>query len=84
MRPGIGGPCPPSPRPAIVNDFAYNKFRPAAYGLQAGVGAKAIVTLPPPADAYETRAGAEVRVTDVNGKTFAVTCRRPDQPFGWR
>ncbi len=56
---------------AIVNDFAYNKFRPAAYGLQAGVGTKAIVTLPPPADAYETRAGAEVRVTDVNGKTFA-------------
>ena len=54
---------------AIVNDFAYNRFKPAAYGLEAGVGAKAIVTLPPPADAYETRAGAEVRVTDVNGRT---------------
>ncbi len=55
---------------AIVNDFAYNRFKPAAYGLEAGVGAKAIVTLPPPADADATRAGAEVRVTDVNGKTF--------------
>jgi thiosulfate dehydrogenase (quinone) len=58
---------------AIANDFAYNRFKPAPYGLEAGVGAKAVVTLPPTADANATRAGAEVRITDVDGKTFART-----------
>ncbi len=59
------------PPTAIANDFAYNRFKPAAYGLEAGVGARAVVTLPPPADADAARAGAEVRITDVDGKTFA-------------
>ena len=59
------------PRTAIANAFAYNRVKPAAYGLEAGVGAKAVVTLPPPANADATRAGAEVRITDVDGKTFA-------------
>ena len=56
---------------AIANDFAYNRFKPAPYGLEARVGAKAVVTLPPPASADATRVGAEVRITDVDGKTFA-------------
>jgi thiosulfate dehydrogenase [quinone] large subunit len=56
---------------AIANDFAYNRFEAAPYGLEAGVGARAIVTLPPPANADATRGGAEVRITDVNGKRFA-------------
>lgn len=55
---------------AIANDFAYNRVKPAAYGLEAGVGAKAMVTLPPPADAHATGAGVKVRITDVSGKTF--------------
>jgi len=56
---------------AIANDFAYNRFKPAPYGLEAGVGAKAVVTLPPPANTHATRAGVELRITDVDGKTFA-------------
>jgi hypothetical protein len=58
---------------AIANEFAYNRFKPAPYGLEAGVGARAVVTLPPPADADAARAGAELRITDVAGKTFAVS-----------
>ena len=34
------------PASAIINDFPYNRFKPGAYGLEAGMGAKAIVTLP--------------------------------------
>jgi thiosulfate dehydrogenase [quinone] large subunit len=56
---------------AIANDFAYNRFKPAPFGLEAGVGARAVVTLPPPANADATRAGKEIRITDVDGKTFA-------------
>jgi hypothetical protein len=33
--------------------------------------ARAIVTLPPPADAAAATAGARLRVTDVDGKIFA-------------
>ena len=55
---------------AIVNAFPYNRFRPGAYGLEAGMGAKAIVTLPPPASAISPMSGARLRVTDVDGRTF--------------
>jgi uncharacterized membrane protein YphA (DoxX/SURF4 family) len=56
---------------AIANEFAYNRVKPATYGLEARVGARAVVTLPPPANAETIRAGAAVRITDVDGKTFA-------------
>ena len=56
---------------AIANAFAYNRVKPAPYGLEAGVGARAVVTLPPPANADATESGAAVRITDVDGKTFA-------------
>ena len=52
---------------AIANAFAHNRFKPAAFGLEAGVGARAVVTLPPPANADAARAGAELRITDVDG-----------------
>ncbi len=61
---------------AIANAFAYNRVKPAPYGLEAGVGAKAVVTLPPPANADATESGAELRITDVDGKTFASTLSR--------
>ena len=59
------------PASAIVNDFPYNRFKPGAYGLEAGMGAKAIVTLPQAASATSPTSGAQLRVTDVDGKTFA-------------
>jgi thiosulfate dehydrogenase (quinone) len=63
---------------AIANEFAYNMVKPAPYGLEAGVGARAVITLPPPANADATKAGAEVRITDVDGETFACNLPRPD------
>ena len=59
------------PASAIVNDFPYNRFKPGPYGLEAGMGAKAIVTLPPPGNAIPPTSGARLRVTDVDGRTFA-------------
>jgi thiosulfate dehydrogenase [quinone] large subunit len=56
---------------AIANDFPYNKFKPAPFGLEAGMGARAIVTLPPPADAAATGAGARLQIIDVDGKSFS-------------
>jgi thiosulfate dehydrogenase (quinone) len=58
------------PASAIVNDFPYNRFRPGPYGLEAGMGAKALVTLPQAASATSPTPGAQLRVTDVDGKTF--------------
>ena len=58
------------PASAIVNHFAYNQFKPGPYGLKAGMGAAAVVSLPPPANAAMLRSGAQLRVTDVDGKTF--------------
>jgi hypothetical protein len=56
---------------AIANAFAYNRVEPARYGLEAQVGAKAVVTLPPAARTDVTPAGATLRITDVDGNTFA-------------
>jgi hypothetical protein len=58
------------PASAIVNDFPYNRFKPGPYGLEAGMGAKAVVTLPQAASATSPTPGAQLRVTDVDGKTF--------------
>jgi uncharacterized membrane protein YphA (DoxX/SURF4 family) len=61
------------PASAIVNDFRYNRFKPGHFGLEAGMGASADVTLPLPADAAAPPSGAQLRVTDVDGKTFATS-----------
>ena len=58
------------PASAIVNAFPYDKVKSGPYGLEAGMGASAIVTLPPPANAIPPMSGARLRVTDVDGKTF--------------
>ncbi len=58
------------PASAIVNDYAYNKFKAGPYGLVAEMGAAATVTLPPPPDGHPTAAAATLRLTDVNGHSF--------------
>ena len=58
------------PAAMIRNDFAYNKFRTGPYGLLAGMGAMATITLPPPADAHPPAGPATLKVTDVNGRSF--------------
>jgi thiosulfate dehydrogenase (quinone) len=63
------------PASAIANAFAYNRFTPGPYGLEARMGAAAVVTLPPPANAAPLVSGAQLRVTDVDGKTFAASLK---------
>jgi thiosulfate dehydrogenase [quinone] large subunit len=57
------------PETAIGNDFAYNKFAPAPYGLAAEVGAMATITLPARDGATPANA-ARLRLTTVSGTAF--------------
>lgn len=59
------------PASAIVNDFDYNKFKAGPYGLAAGMGAMATITLPPVPGVSGPDKPALVRLTDVNGRTFS-------------
>jgi hypothetical protein len=60
------------PKDAIHNDFAYNIFKPGPYGIVAGMGASATITLPPPPNAQALSKGEPtLRVTDVNGHSFS-------------
>ena len=56
---------------AIVNDFPYNRVKAGAFGLEAGMGAKATVALPPPPGGLPAAAGEILRVIDIDGKTFS-------------
>jgi thiosulfate dehydrogenase [quinone] large subunit len=58
------------PSTAIVNEFAYNTFKAGPFGLDAEMGAKATVTLPPASGAGPAPPGSLLRITDVDGKTF--------------
>lgn len=58
------------PRTAFANDYAYNKFSPGPFGIQASMGAAATVTLPPPTSRVTSRARS-IRLTDVDGRTFS-------------
>ena len=62
-------------RAAIHNDFAYNRFKVGPYGLSAGMGAMATVTLPPAAGAADAARAIALRVTDVNGRQFTGKAR---------
>lgn len=56
------------------NDYKYNIFKPAIYGFQAEMGAKATITLPPPdmltADEDAMRDSLSIVLQDAKGKTF--------------
>lgn len=58
------------PDSALRNDFAYNRFRTGPYGLVAGMGAMATVTLPPVPQARPPGAAPTLRLTDVTGRSF--------------
>jgi uncharacterized membrane protein YphA (DoxX/SURF4 family) len=60
------------PRTAFMNDYAYNKFAPGPFGIRAPMGAAATMTLPPPASGATPQARF-IRLTDVDGRTFATT-----------
>lgn len=60
------------PNTDFANDYAYNKFAPGRFGIQAKMGAAATVTLPAPASAG-TAGARYIRLTDVDGRTFSAT-----------
>src|SRR5258706_3447585 len=60
------------PKSDFANDYAYNKFGPGPFGIKAPMGAAATVTLPVPASAG-IAAVKSIRLTDVDGATFAAT-----------
>jgi thiosulfate dehydrogenase (quinone) len=57
------------PKSAFANDYAYNEFGPGPFGLRAGMGAAATITLPAPTAGSETGA-AYLQLTDVDGQKF--------------
>ena len=61
------------PKDAIANDFAYNKFATAPYGLVAKMGAMATLTLPGQESADASRV---LRLTTVSGNSFEAPVRQ--------
>jgi thiosulfate dehydrogenase (quinone) len=57
------------PQSAIVNEYAYNTFKPALLGLAAGMGARARITLPSVQGEIVT-AGSEVEVQTIDDRLF--------------
>lgn len=55
---------PPS---AIVNDYAYNKFKTGVLGLAAGMGARAFITLPPP-EQGSLGSGVKIELQSIDNK----------------
>jgi thiosulfate dehydrogenase [quinone] large subunit len=66
------------PATAIVNDFAYNRFKPGPFGLTAQMGAEATVTLPATRAAAADNA-ATLRLSTVNGHVFTLALLHPRQ-----
>jgi uncharacterized membrane protein YphA (DoxX/SURF4 family) len=65
------------PTSAIANEFAYNRFAPGPFGLQAEMGAMATITLPVTsnADPGSLKSAATLQLHTVNGNTFNVAVR---------
>jgi len=65
------------PASAISNEFAYNRFAPGPFGLQAKMGATATITLPATgnADIASLHSAATLQLRTVNGNTFNVAVR---------
>lgn len=60
------------PAASIRNDFAYNTFRVGPYGIVAGMGARARITLPPLGVAVASKELARLTLTNVDGVTFTL------------
>ncbi len=60
------------PKTAFANDYAYNIFAAGPFGIRAPMGAAATVILPPRAANGITSNARYLRLTDVDGRSFAV------------
>lgn len=65
------------PASAVVNDYKYNLFKPATYGLQAAMGAKATITLPLN-EALNASDGLRLQLRDASGHDFTANVKTTD------
>ncbi|EIM5533583.1 quinol oxidase, partial [Salmonella enterica subsp. enterica] len=54
------------------NDYDYNKFKPALYGIEGEVGAKATITLPATAEPLKDEMPLTLRLVDSRGAEFSI------------
>ena len=65
------------PRSAFANDYAYNQFGPGYAGISAGMGARAVISLPAAQPGRRLASGGYVLVLhSVNGRVFRLRMRR--------
>lgn len=57
------------------NDYDYNKFKPALYGIEGEVGAKATITLPATAEPQKDEMPLTLRLVDSRGAEFSITLK---------
>ncbi len=57
------------------NDYAYNKFKPALYGIDGEVGAKATITLPAIVSPQKDDLPVTLRLINSRGTDFSVTLK---------
>ena len=67
------------PRKMIENDFDYQQFRPGPFGLVAGVGAMATITLPPVGQPVLSAPNYVLKLTTVNNHVFTIELPAPQQ-----
>ena len=74
-RNGTSGPLSHLPKADFANDYAYNKFAPGPFGIRAGMGAAATITLPKPESEAALTDPVTLTMTDVDGRVFRVRLR---------
>ncbi len=57
------------------NDYAYNKFKPALYGIEGEVGAKATITLPAIVSPQKDELPVTLRLVNSRGTEFTITLK---------
>jgi uncharacterized membrane protein YphA (DoxX/SURF4 family) len=65
------------PKTAIVNDFDYQQFKPGPFGITAGIGAMATITLPPAGTPTLSAPNYVLKLTSANNHVFTLSLPAP-------
>ncbi|HFW3090721.1 TPA: TQO small subunit DoxA domain-containing protein [Salmonella enterica subsp. enterica serovar Reading] len=63
------------PAANFSNDYDHNKFKPALYGIEGEVGAKATITLPAIAEPQKDEMPLTLKLVDSRGAEFSITLK---------